>query len=200
MYPLLVFSIVALGLALERFWFYRRLRVDVNDWFEQLTKHTATAVGTSFEKLVELLKKHPLRIFLNKIWQHRELSREDLSAYAQEEAEAQLQSLEKNLKPLSVIATLAPLLGLLGTVLGIMKAFLKTHEATQVDPTLLAGGIWEALITTFVGLAIAIPTWAVYYYFSSQVERQAFHLEYFGSRFVRWVGAESGEKQINKVA
>lgn len=200
MYPLLIFSIVALGLSLERLWFYRCLKVKIETWFDKLTGHAPKAVGNSFEKLLPLLKSHPVRTFLLKIWQHRDLSREELNALAFEEAEAQLQDLEKNLKPLSVIATLAPLVGLLGTVLGIMKAFLKTNEAAQVDPTLLAGGIWEALITTFVGLAIAIPTWALYYYFSAKVERQAFHLEYFGSRFVRWISRTDDVGQIDKVA
>lgn len=69
-----------------------------------------------------------------------------------------LESLRVYLRPLEVIASLAPLLGLLGTVLGMIKAFQQLQVAgANVDPAMLSGGIWEALLTTAVGLAVAIP-------------------------------------------
>jgi biopolymer transport protein ExbB len=76
------------------------------------------------------------------------------------------------LRPLEVIATLAPLLGLLGTVLGMIEAF-KAMEAagSQVDPAVLSGGIWQALLTTAVGLGVAIPVSLIH----SILERQAEH-------------------------
>lgn len=186
MYPLVVFSIVALGLALERLYYFIRLKINIHQWFDQLGK-TPEGDTQAVDSQLDSLKKHPMKQVLASLWHERDLSRKDLEALAAEESEEQLQYLEKNLKPLSVIAILSPLVGLLGTVWGIMKAFAKTHDATQVDPTLLAGGIWEALITTFVGLAIAIPTWLVYYYFSSRVDRQVFLMEFFSSRFIRWM-------------
>lgn len=69
-----------------------------------------------------------------------------------------LEALRAYLRPLEVIASLAPLLGLLGTVLGMIEAFQQLQSAgARVDPALLSGGIWEALLTTAVGLAVAIP-------------------------------------------
>lgn len=69
-----------------------------------------------------------------------------------------LESLRAYLRPLEVIASLAPLLGLLGTVLGMIKAFQQLQlGGNNVDPAMLSGGIWEALLTTAVGLAVAIP-------------------------------------------
>ena len=186
MYPLVLFSIVALGLALERLIYFVRLKVNIHQWFETL-ETTTKGDSQEVESQIESLKKHPIKNVLSSLWKERTLGRKDLEALAQEESEEQLQFLEQNLKPLSVIAILAPLVGLLGTVWGIMKAFMRTHDAANVDPTLLAGGIWEALITTFVGLAIAIPTWAIYYYFTSRVDRQVFLMEFFSSRFLRWM-------------
>jgi len=72
---------------------------------------------------------------------------------------------DKGLNTLAVIANLAPVLGLLGTVIGMIKAFMTIElSSSQVNPSLLAGGIWEALLTTAAGLMVAIPVQAVYHY------------------------------------
>lgn len=82
------------------------------------------------------------------------LVREELSR----QASRQVASLRSYLKPLEVIATLSPLLGLLGTVLGMILAFQQMEVAgNRVDPSLLSGGIWQALLTTAAGLMVAIP-------------------------------------------
>ncbi len=75
-------------------------------------------------------------------------------------------------RPLEVIASLAPLLGLFGTVLGMIQAFAQLEAAgSQVDPAILSGGIWEALLTTAVGLAVAIPVVAAVNWFERRIER-----------------------------
>jgi biopolymer transport protein ExbB len=76
------------------------------------------------------------------------------------------------LRPLEVIANLSPLLGLMGTVLGMISAFQNMEGAgNQVDPSVLSGGIWQALLTTAVGLAVAIPVVAAYNWLDRKVER-----------------------------
>lgn len=76
------------------------------------------------------------------------------------------------LRPLEVIANLSPLLGLMGTVLGMISAFQKMEAAgNQVDPSILSGEIWQALLTTVVGLAVAIPVVAAYHLLDRKVER-----------------------------
>ncbi len=83
-----------------------------------------------------------------------------------------LQGLRSGFRPLEVIASLAPLLGLFGTVLGMIKAFQALELAgTQVDAAVLSGGIWEALLTTAVGLAVAIPVVALLNWLEARVER-----------------------------
>ncbi len=90
----------------------------------------------------------------------------------------QLQSLSSYLRTLDAIANLSPLLGLLGTVLGMISVFQKLQiDASQVHPGLLAGGIWEALLTTAAGLAIAIPAAAAHLWLESIVERQRHQME-----------------------
>ncbi len=99
------------------------------------------------------------------------MSAEDRDAEIARVGSAEVRNLETYLRGLEVIANLSPLLGLLGTVLGMIGAFAKLEAAgTKVDPALLAGGIWEALLTTAFGLVIAIPALAAYYMFEGRVE------------------------------
>ncbi|MCB1460992.1 MAG: MotA/TolQ/ExbB proton channel family protein [Nitratireductor sp.] len=86
------------------------------------------------------------------------------------EAERQLHGLEKGFRALDAIVQLSPLLGLFGTVLGMIEAFRKLQDAgNTVDPSLLAGGIWVALLTTAVGLAVAMPSSLVLTWFEARV-------------------------------
>lgn len=89
-------------------------------------------------------------------------------------ATLRLNQLRAYLRPLEVIATLSPLLGLLGTVLGMIVAFQQMEAAgNQVDPSVLSGGIWQALLTTAVGLAVAIPVVMAHNWMERKVERVA---------------------------
>ena len=91
---------------------------------------------------------------------------------------AQIEQLRSYLRPLEVIGSLAPLLGLFGTVLGMISAFRQMEAAgSQVNPAVLSGGIWEALLTTAVGLAVAIPAVALLNWFERIVERTQHHME-----------------------
>ncbi|MCV2894255.1 MotA/TolQ/ExbB proton channel family protein [Lentibacter sp. XHP0401] len=94
----------------------------------------------------------------------------DLRARIEAEAETRFAQLERGFRLLDSVAQLAPLLGLFGTVLGMIEAFRSLQAAgSQVDPSLLAGGIWVALLTTAVGLAVAMPTSVVLSWFESRM-------------------------------
>lgn len=87
------------------------------------------------------------------------------------EAEARFARLEGGFRLMDSVAQLAPLLGLFGTVLGMISAFQALQEAgAQVDPSILAGGIWVALLTTAVGLAVAMPTSVVLSWFEARMD------------------------------
>ena len=95
------------------------------------------------------------------------VSREEVTRVAQR----QLEGLEAGLPYLSLIATISPLLGLLGTVLGMIYAFQQLEGAgDRVDPAILSGGIWEALLTTAAGLSVAIPAAAVFTWLQRTVD------------------------------
>jgi biopolymer transport protein ExbB len=83
-----------------------------------------------------------------------------------------LERLRLRLKSLEIVANISPLLGLLGTVIGMVKAFSGISDAgSRVDPSMLAGGIWEALLTTVAGLVVAIVSYTAYHYFNAKVEK-----------------------------
>jgi biopolymer transport protein ExbB len=86
----------------------------------------------------------------------------------------QVREIEGGLSWLSLIATIAPLLGLTGTVTGMIKAFMVIAESSSVNPSMLAGGIWEALITTAAGLLVAIPIHIGHHYLEKQADDIAF--------------------------
>ena len=93
-------------------------------------------------------------------------------------AEESVRSLRSGLRGLEVIAALSPLLGLLGTVLGMIEVFGDIAGAdSRVSPALLSGGIWEALLTTAIGMAVAIPTIVAVNWLESRIERFSGDLE-----------------------
>lgn len=100
------------------------------------------------------------------------------------EAEDRFARLERGLSTLDTVAQLAPLLGLFGTVLGMIEAFQKLQAAgNSVDPSLLAGGIWVALLTTAAGLAVAMPTSLILSWFEARMRRE----RVFANRAIRTV-------------
>ncbi|WP_116599091.1 MotA/TolQ/ExbB proton channel family protein [Primorskyibacter marinus] len=89
------------------------------------------------------------------------------------EAEIRFAKLERGFRLLDSVAQLAPLLGLFGTVLGMISAFQALQDAgAQVDPSILAGGIWVALLTTAVGLAVAMPTALILSWFEARMDAE----------------------------
>jgi len=111
------------------------------------------------------------------------------AARLEAEAETRFARLERGFRLLDSVAQLAPLLGLFGTVLGMISAFQALQAAgNQVDPATLAGGIWVALLTTAVGLAVAMPTALVLNWFESRIDAD----RVFASRAIRTLVAPAG--------
>ncbi|MCK7613754.1 MotA/TolQ/ExbB proton channel family protein [Roseibium sediminicola] len=108
-----------------------------------------------------------------------------------------LNSLRAYLRPLDMIAQTAPLIGLLGTVLGMIEAFRAMQGAgAAVDPSVLAGGIWVALMTTAVGLAVAIPVSAIVGWFDSRIEAEQAELEALVTAFFTGAITECGGARV----
>lgn len=157
MWPLLATAVWALYLIFERLYYYLFI-------LRPQRKHIALV--TDAETLPDIPGKS--RIFSALITARKE-SRLPVELSVQM-AERDLQVAEYGLPSLGIIAQAAPLLGLLGTVTGLVSAFMRIEALSgMVNPADLAGGIWEALLTTVVGLVIGIPALIAHNYFSSRL-------------------------------
>ena len=115
---------------------------------------------------------------------YKDLPRENLESKIEEKAVEVKYLLERNLNMLGTIATISPLLGLLGTVIGMITAFTGLSEATGANPDALAAGISQALITTAFGLFIAVPGLVLHKYFEQKVSFLLISLQIEVSRFI----------------
>jgi len=117
------------------------------------------------------------------------MNREEAREETTRVAKAELAELRVGLRALELIATIAPLIGLLGTVLGMIEAFQELQESgARADPSVLAGGIWEALLTTAAGMAVAIPAAAALTWFESVAETTQTDLEDLATRIFTHAG------------
>ncbi|SMO74148.1 MotA/TolQ/ExbB proton channel family protein [Ruegeria faecimaris] len=120
-----------------------------------------------------------------------------LSERVDAEAETRFAKLEQGLNVLDIVSQLAPLLGLFGTVLGMIEAFQTLQGAgNAVDPSLLAGGIWVALMTTAAGLAVAMPTSLILTWFEARVNRE----RVFTNRALRTIFAPGHAEEAEQTA
>ncbi len=175
---LMVFSVIALTIVLLKLWQFASLQAESMKTSEQaLTEWRNGAAEKSLEKLkpkrpIDAVVAYTMDALLAAN-STVELIREESERLAMN----QLSQLRSFLRPLEIIATLSPLLGLLGTVLGMITAFQQMEGAgSQVDPSVLSGGIWQALLTTAVGLAVAIPVVTLQSWLERKVERIAHNM------------------------
>ena len=172
---LMGFSIIAVTIGLLKIWQFSSLKIQNRKNVDQAI--TLWANAKPKEASSQLSEKQPVESVLAYVFSELERSPTNLELIreeAQRRALNALFSLRSFLRPLEIIASLAPLLGLLGTVLGMITAFQQMQGAgSQVDPSVLSGGIWQALLTTAVGIAVAIPVVALHAWLERKVERVA---------------------------
>ena len=170
--PIILCSVFALAIVLERAFFYLTIRANKTEALSQIIK---LARKNKITEAIELCQAKPfyatniLKAGLSQSQKTKEVMEE-----AMENASLyEVPKLEKNLNFLGTIAHITPLLGLLGTVIGMVTTFYTIEQVTQtagiVNPSDLAGGIWTALITTAAGLSVAIPSYIMYNYFIHKV-------------------------------
>jgi len=176
MYPILLCSVIGWAIFMERIVAFINVRRDLAPLQKEI--HNYLQMDTA-EKAVELCeqKKSPLAKILLVVLKNRGSQRSYLKSLAEEVGEREAVALQRYLGLLGTIANITPLLGLLGTVLGMIKAFNVIATEGMGTPATLGGGISEALITTAAGLTIAVPMILLHRYLSSRSERLVLELE-----------------------
>ncbi|MCY3824989.1 MAG: MotA/TolQ/ExbB proton channel family protein [Nitrospinae bacterium] len=183
MIPLGVCSILALAIVLERTLNLRTKKIIQLDILQQVRDLVAE---NQVSDAMTLCRRYPSvmgRILLVTIANH-DREREELRSVVEDAGRQEVTTLDRNLGALGTIAAIAPLLGLTGTVFGMIRTFAIISEKGIAHPSQLAGGISEALITTATGLVIAIPTLIFYNYFTNKADRLILEIEKHSYRVV----------------
>lgn len=170
MWPILLCSVTSIAIILERFYFFYKIRLRIPNLLSRVRNFLKQENVEEALKLCETTPGPIPHILAIGIRIHRRTLEERERIITQAVSKV-IRQLEKHLNILAIIGNVAPLLGLLGTVNGMIKAFMKIQELSgSVDVSVLAGGIWEALITTAAGLSVAIPTIVFYHYFDGRAD------------------------------
>jgi biopolymer transport protein ExbB len=180
MYLIMLSSVLAFSVVLERVYSLNKAKIDANKFMNEIT---AVLKRNKVIEAIEMCNATPgpiAHIVKAGILKH-DRSRPEIKEAVEEAAGLEIPRLEKHLSVLATIAHITPLLGLLGTVTGMIKSFQSIQQKalamTPVNPGDLAGGIWEALLATVAGLAVAIPAYVAYNYLTSQVDGVVYDME-----------------------
>jgi len=191
MWPIIACSIVAMAIFVERMWAYRREKVVPEHLLSQIWNFHKTQKLTAAH--VQAIRENsPLGRVLAAGLTNVKHSREVMKEAIEEEGRQVVYELERYLNTLGTIASISPLLGLLGTVIGMIKVFTAITSAGVGNPAVLAGGISEALITTAAGLSVAIPSLMFHRYLGGKVDELVLAME---EQAVKMVEVMHGERE-----
>jgi len=194
MLPIIACSVVALAIIAERFWTLSKKRVMP----EQLVGHiwNLNQKGQlSDKKILELRDASPLGKVLAAGLLNRDYEREIMKESVEETGHHVAHELERFLNTLGTIASITPLLGLLGTVLGMIQVFTAITSVGVGDPTQLAGGISQALLTTAAGISVAIPSLIFHRYFRGHVNELVVNMEEEAMKLIEIMHGERNRQE-----
>ncbi|MGC9054955.1 MAG: MotA/TolQ/ExbB proton channel family protein, partial [Candidatus Hydrogenedens sp.] len=169
MYPLAICSVIALAIIFERF-FALRMKKNIPDELTQLLSYPNMLKELETIRSLSQRKVSPLGILVSEVINLRNEPKDVLVEHINTLGRTQLSYLERGLTVLQIISVISPLLGLLGTVLGMVDIFNVITIGGLGNAQMLAQGISKALITTVAGLIIAIPSLVAYHLYSRRVE------------------------------
>jgi len=191
MYPILFCSILALAIFLERLWTFLRFRRGAAELVREveslLESRRYAEAGAACQR-----DGSPIGRVLLAALRNAGYPRDQVKEVTEEAGRREVAPLERYLGLLATIATISPLLGLLGTVLGMIQAFNVIAAQGVGTPATLGGGISQALITTAAGLAVAIPTILLHKYLTGRLDRLVLQVEAWALHIVDLLGKPEG--------
>ena len=187
MWLLLAASVVAVTVFAERWLYLRRITISTGDFLRGLANLIRRGAWTEAQIECKGTPVPVARVVHAAILRH-DLARADLKEIVQEAGQLEVPNLERGLLVLSTVAQPTPLVGLLGTVLGMIQAFLTvSSQSGYVTATALSGGVYTSLLTTAASLAVAIPAQLAHNYLSSRVNALMHDLERAGIEVVNLI-------------
>ena len=199
MWPILLCSVIAFAIVIERLIRLRQEQIDTKAFMEQISRSLKRNKIMEALDLCDRTGGPVANILKAGILKH-DRPRNEMREAIEDASIHEVPRLEKNLPVLSTVAQVAPLLGLLGTVTGLVKAFQviesKATLLNPVNPGDLAGGIWEALLATTFGLCVAIPTYVAYNYLVSRVDGFVLDMERSATDLMNILGEKREEHEV----
>lgn len=184
MWPILLTSVVALAISLERLFSLRRATIDTREFMDAIRQLLRQGRLQESVQLCDDTAGPIARIMKAGLLKHGR-SKEDIRESIEDAGHLEVPRLERYMAGLATCASIAPLLGLLGTVQGLILCFsVIQHKEGVVNPADLADGVGSALITTAAGLIVAIPTVVVYNYLVTRVDNMVLEMEISASELV----------------
>lgn len=184
MAPIILGSIVALAIILERLWTLWRIRLNIAQFAHEIFLYIERG---QFQKALERCAKvrHPIGDVFKVGIYNRSLKRDEVESMMEREGEEQIQYLEKYLGALIIIIGVEPMLGFLGTIIGLIQAFMAWEQlGSNITVSALAAGIYQAMITTAAGLSVAIPAYIIYHLIVGKIKSHAQEMSYYGNELV----------------
>jgi biopolymer transport protein ExbB len=184
MYPLTLCSVLALAISLERGLSLRRKRI-IRPEIVGVVENIQGPEDVGLAQSVCGQYKGPFAQVMRAGLDNRHLPQDEIRESILDQGRQEMGALQKGLVVLETVASVSPLLGLLGTVLGMIKVFQEISEVGIGQGNLLAGGIAEAILTTAAGLFIAIPSLVFYNYFSNKAETLILEIEKYSNALLK---------------
>ena len=190
MWPILLCSVFALAIILEKSWYLNKIKIDTQKFLgnilDRIKRHEIKEALQTCDNT-----KSPIAHILKAGILKYDRTRDQIKEAIEDASLYEIPKLEKNLSILATIAHISPLLGLLGTVTGMVRCFqtiqAKATAFHPVSPGDLAGGIWEALLTTVAGLIVAIPAFVAYNYLVSHINNFILEMEKASTELVNFL-------------
>jgi biopolymer transport protein ExbB len=185
MIPIVVLSVVGLAFIIDRAWALVRIRLDLARFSGRIFHYVKEGDYRRALQACERVR-HPIGAMFRLGIRNRTADRKELEAMMEGEGEERIQRLERFLGALIVIIGVEPMLGFLGTIIGLINAFMAWEQAgSNITVSALAAGIYQAMITTATGLAVSIPYYIVYHLIQGRIKKHAQEMSYYGNRLIR---------------
>ena len=198
MYPLVFASILALAIIIERFISLRKRKIIIPEIIS-VVEQFSSFKDMELARNICTRYKGPLSNLIKIGLENTDLERSEIKELIEDQGRQEVRNLEKGLTILETIAVIAPLMGLLGTVLGMIKVFSVIKEQGIGQAAALSGGISEALITTVTGLFIGIPVLIFFNYFAKKAENFVLDIEKYSTVLIQKIHHLSQKSDINNV-
>ena len=198
MYPIILCSVFVVAVAVERYLTYKKLTINIPQFMMKIRYPLSRGdVLTAINECT--MVKGPVAAVVKAGLEKAKLGRTHMKEAMEAAGNIETYHLEKKLSILATLAGITPLIGFLGTVTGMIKAFMKIQQlAGNVNADVLAGGIWEAMVTTAAGLSVGIPAVILYNYYVNRVKGFIYQMETAGDEVLD-ILSMSGETEDEKI-